>query len=50
MHEQIYGCSFWLINYHLPWGGAIVFAFGAWITPATRPSEGTATAGELGGS
>lgn len=23
MAEQIYGCSFWLINYHLPYGGAI---------------------------
>jgi hypothetical protein len=29
MDEQIYGCSFWLINYHLPQGGAIVFALWA---------------------
>ena len=26
--EHIYDCSLWLINYHLPRGGAIVFALG----------------------
>jgi hypothetical protein len=29
MDEQIYGCSFWLINYHLPQGVAIFFALWA---------------------
>lgn len=38
MKEQIYGCSLWLINYHLPWGGAIVFA-PAGPEPNGRPSR-----------